>query len=100
MDYSQIYFAVLSISTIAIAGLLVLALFYIIAILNDIKRLSKIAKKEAMIIARGFEQGASILGSQLSLEATGFLRTIFSLLLTQFGNAKPARRKSHKIKEI
>lgn len=100
MDYSDIYFAVLSVSTIAITGLLVMVLFYIIAILHDIKRLSKIAKKEATMIARGFEKGASILGDQLSGEAAGFLRTVFSLLLTQFGGVKSVRRKPSRIRDI
>ena len=100
MNYSDIYFAVLSVATIALTGLLVLIFFYVIAILHDIKRLSKIAKKEAMMIARGFEKGAELLGNNLSNEAAGFLRTIFSLLLTQFGGVKTSRRKSGKIKEI
>ena len=100
MNYSDIYFAVLSVATIALTGLLVLIFFYVIAILHDIKRLSKIAKKEAMMIARGFEKGAELLGNNLSNEAAGFLRTIFSLLLPQFGGVKTSRRKSGKIKEI
>lgn len=99
MDYSQIYFSVLSVATLAVAGLLVLVLFYVIAILHDIKRLSKIAKTEAVIIARGFEKGAALLGSHFSDEAAGFLRTIFSLLITQFGGVKTSRRKATKSKE-
>ena len=94
MNYSDIYFSVLSVSTLAIAGLLVLALFYIIAILHDIKRLSKIAKKETMMIARGLEKGTELFGNNLSDEATGFVRTVFSLLLTQFGGVKRIRRKA------
>lgn len=100
MDYSQIYFSVLSVSTLAIAGLLVLILFYVIAILHDIKRLSKIAKTEAVIIARSFEKGASLIGNYFSDEAAGFLKTVFSLLLAQFGNQKTSRRKTGRVKEV
>jgi len=57
MSYSDIYFAVASVSTIAVAGLLLLALIYILGILHDIKRLSRIAKKEAEFIARSFKKG-------------------------------------------
>lgn len=100
MDYSQIYFAVLSVATLAITGLLVLILFYIITILHDIKRLSKIAKREAEVIARGFEKGVSIFGSELSAEAAGFLRTVFSLLLAQFGGTKSPKRRTTRTKDL
>lgn len=94
MNYSDIYFALSSISVIAVAGLLVLSLMYVLSILHDIKRLSKIAKKEAEVIARGFEKGAGFLGTELSHEAAGFVRTVFALLLTHFAVEK--RRKTKK----
>jgi len=96
MSYSDIYFAIASVSTIAVAGLLVLALMYVLAILYDIKRLSKLARKEADFIAQSFAKGASILGSELSGEAAGFVRTLFTLLISQF--AKPKSLRAKKVK--
>lgn len=101
MNYSEIYLAVASVSTIAVAGLLVLALMYVLAILYDIKRLSKIAKRETEIIARGVERGADLFGSELSSEATGFAKTIFALLLSHFAEktqTKPKRTRKKKLK--
>jgi hypothetical protein len=98
MSYSEIYFAVASVSTIAVAGLLVLMLLYVLSILSDVKRLSKIARREAEAIARNFERGMNFLGSELSQEAAGFIRTIFSLLMSYFG--KPASRPKRKVKSI
>jgi len=91
-SYSDIYFAIASISTIIVAGIFLLCLIYVLSILNDIKRLSKIAKREAEVIARGFEKGASMFGTELSAEATGFLRTVFALLLSQFSKTKSKPR--------
>ncbi len=88
MNYLEIYFVVVSISTIIVAVLLVVVLIYILAILYDIKKLSKIAKKESEIIAKGFEVGANILGSQFSNEAAGFVKTVFALLLSHFVTKK------------
>ena len=51
MNYFDIYLTVASVATIAVAGLLALILMYVLAILYDIKRLSKIAKKETEILA-------------------------------------------------
>ena len=99
INYSDIYFAILSVSTIAITGLLVLVFMYVISILIDIKRLSKLAKKEAEFIARSLEKGASILGTELSTEAAGFVRTVFTLLISQFAKTK-SRPKSTRIKSI
>lgn len=93
MSYSEIYFAVASISTIALAGILLLCLLYALSILRDIKSLSRIAKKEAEIIAKGFEKGAAMFGSNLSEEASGFVRTVFALLLSYFGGVKRTRVK-------
>ena len=98
MSYSEIYFAVASISTIAVAGLFLLVLIYILSILHDIKRLSKIAKRETEIIARGIEKGASIFGSELSSEATGFAKTIFALLLSHFAEKTKSKTRKKKIK--
>src|SRR3989344_2215416 len=78
MNYFDIYLTVASVATIAVAGLLALILMYVLAILYDIKRLSKIAKKETEIIARGIERGASIFGSELSNEETEFAKTVFA----------------------
>ncbi|MEK7669475.1 MAG: hypothetical protein AAB350_02710 [Patescibacteria group bacterium] len=96
MSYSDIYLAVASVATITVAGLLILGLMYVLAILYDVKKLSKLARKEAEFIARSFAKGASILGSELSSEASGFVRTIFTLLISQF--AKPKSFKSRKRK--
>ena len=92
-NYSDIYFAISSISIIIVAGVLLLCLFYVLSILQDIKRVSKLAKKEVEVIARGLETGASMLGTQLSEEATGFVRTIFALLLSHFGKKTRSRKK-------
>ena len=98
MNYSEIYLAVASVSTIAVAGLLVLVLMYVLAILYDIKRLSKIAKRETEIIARGIERGASIFGSELSNEATGSAKTVFALLLSHFAEKTKPKTRKKKIK--
>jgi hypothetical protein len=98
--FAQIYFSVLSISTIAVGGLVVLCLMYIISILHDIKRLSKLAKKEAELLAKNFEKGVGLFGHELSGEAAGFLKTVFTLLLTQFGRNKSTRVKKERIKSI
>ncbi len=96
MDYSEIYFAVATISTIVVAGLVALILLYAISILYDVKRLSKIAKKEAEIIAKGFEKSADIFGVELSNETAAFVKTVFALLLSYFapkGRASVTKRK-------
>ena len=100
MSYSEIYFAIASISTIAVAGLVLLCLMYFLSILHDVKRLSKIAKMEAEVIARGFEKGVGIFGSEFSTEAAGFLRAVFALLLSQFGEKARRKPKSAKIKNV
>jgi hypothetical protein len=97
MNYSEIYFAVASVSTILVAGLLLLILAYILAIMIDIKRLSKIAKNEAELIARGLEKGASLLGGRLSDETAGFVKTVFAILLSQFAGSKKSH--SHRTKK-
>ncbi|KKP80698.1 MAG: hypothetical protein UR80_C0021G0005 [Parcubacteria group bacterium GW2011_GWB1_35_5] len=98
MNYFDIYLTVASVATIAVAGLLALILMYVLAILYDIKRLSKIAKKETEIIARGIERGASIFGSELSNEATGFAKTVFALLLSHFAGKTKTKSKPRKNK--
>jgi len=100
VNYSDVYFAILSVSTIAIAGLLVFIMMSVISILHDIKRISKLTRKEAEFIARSLEKGASILGTELSTEAAGFVRTVFTLLISQFGKAKTTSTKRTKIKSI
>lgn len=100
MDYSQVYFAVVSSATLMLAGLFLLGMLYIIAILSDIKKLSGLAKKEAEIIAKGFEKGASIFGSELSSEAAGFVKTVFALLLSHFATKKSTTKKAKKITEV
>lgn len=87
----EIYFAVASVATIAVFGLLLAILFYVIAILNDIKKLSGLARKEAEFIARSVAKGASILGAELSETTAGFVKTLFSLLISKV--AKPKNRK-------
>ena len=96
MNYSEVYFAIASVSTIAVAGLLILALIYILAILRDVKKLSNLARKESEFIARSFAKGASILGSELSNEAAGFVRTLFTLLISQFVKPKSSRSRKNK----
>lgn len=98
MNYSDIYFAISSVATIAVAGLLLLSLIYVLSILHDVKRLSKIAKREAEIIARGFEKGASLFGTELSNEAAGFVKTVFALLLTHFANKTKPKTRKEKVK--
>ena len=93
ISYMNIYFAIASIATIAVAGLLIMILFYIIAVLRDIKRLSGIAKKEAEMIARSVEKGAEIFGTEFSAEAAGFLRAIFALLISKVSLGNTSRRK-------
>ena len=100
MIYSEIYFAIASVSTIVVAGLLLLALMYVLAILRDIKKLSKLARKESEFIARSFAKGASILGNELSSEAAGFVRTLFTLLISQFVKPKNTRAKKEKIPNL
>lgn len=92
MDYYETYFAIASVSTIIVAGLVLMVLIYILAILRDIKKVSRIAKKEVEIIARGLEKGAGLFGTQLSSEATGFVKTIFALLLSHFAQKKRTTR--------
>lgn len=98
ISFSEVYFAVVSVSTIIVACFILSALLYILSILSDVKRLSKIAKKEAEIIAKGFEKGASIFGGELSEEASGFVRTVFALLLAHFAPKKNRRSKTPKTK--
>ncbi len=100
MNYSEVYFAVASVATIAVAGLVVLLLMYALSIVYDVKKLSKLARKEAELLARGLAKGASVLGSELSIEAQGFLRTLFTLLLSQFAVKKTRIAKKAKIKTI
>ena len=92
MSYSDIYFAILSVSTLAIAGVLLLCLFYFLSILIDIKKLSRLAKKEVEMIVRGIEKGMNIFGNNLSDEATSFVKTLFGLLLSQFAFSKGKKR--------
>ncbi len=98
ISFSEVYFAVASVSTIIVACFVLSALLYVLSILSDIKRLSSIAKKEAEIIAKGFEKGAGIFGSELSAETAGFVRTVFALLLAHFAPKKNRRSKTSKIK--
>lgn len=93
MNYGEVYFVIVSIANLVIATFLLLISFYALSILSDIKRLSKIAKKEAEIIAKGFEKGATIVGSELGNEATGFVKTVFGLLLSNFAPKKPRTTK-------
>lgn len=88
MSYSEIYFAVATVATIMLAGLFSMALIYCLSILYDIKKLSKIAKKEAEIIAKGFERSADIFGAELSNETAAFVKTVFALLLSYFAPRK------------
>lgn len=92
MDYFEIYLAIASVSNIVVSGLLFVCLFYLLSVLHDIKRLSSLAKKEAEIIAKGFEKGAAIFGSEISGEASAFVRTIFAMLLSYFAKPKRARK--------
>lgn len=86
MDYSEIYFAVASVSTIAVACVLILCLLYFMRILIDIRTLSKIARKEVEVISKGIEKGAGIFASNLSEETVSFAKTIFAILLSHFAS--------------
>lgn len=90
ISYTDIYFAIASVATIAVAGLVIVILFYILSITRDVKKVSRIARKEAELVARSFAKGASILGAELSEGAAGFLQTMFSLLIAKA--VKPKRR--------
>ncbi len=94
-SWSEIYFAVASVATIAVGGLVVLCFVYVLSILMDIKRLSKLAKREVEFIARSVEKGASIFGNELGSEAAGFVKTLFALLLSQFGANKSRKTKKN-----
>jgi hypothetical protein len=98
MDYSDIYFAISSVSVIAVAILVLICLLYIISILYDIKRLSRIARREAEVIAKGIQSGAALFGSGLSGEANTFVKTLFATLLTHFVS-KATKKRSTKAKE-
>lgn len=94
ISYMNIYFAVVSIATIAVAGLLVVILFYIIAVLKDVKRLSGLARREAEMIAKSVQKGAEIFGTELSSEAAAFLRAVFALFISRvsMGSKRPRRK--------
>jgi hypothetical protein len=100
MDYYETYFAVASVSTIIVAGLVLMILIYILAIFRDIKKISRVAKKEVELIAKGLEKGAGLFGTQLSDEAAGFVKTIFALLLSHFAPKKGRTTRSTRIKSI
>lgn len=91
MAFSEIYFIIASIANLIIAAFLLLVLFYLLAILSDVKRLSKIAREEAELVAKGLAKGAGIFGNELSEEASGFIRTVFSWLLSYFAPKKSRR---------
>lgn len=97
MDYSEIYFAVASVSTIIVGGLVSLLLLYGLSILYDVKRISKIAKKEAEIIARGFEKSAGIFSTELSNETAAFVKTVFALLLSYFAPKRSTSKRKLKV---
>ncbi len=89
----QIYFAIASVATIAVFGALLAALFYFLAILRDVRKLSMLARREVEFLAKSFAKGASILGTELSGETAGFVRTVFALLLSHVGKPKVRRGK-------
>lgn len=97
-SYMQIYFAVASVATIAVFGLLLAALFYILGILRDIKKLSSLARREAEFIARSVAKGAGIFGAELSEGAASFVKTLFALLISH--TLKPKARRTRKIPSI
>ena len=98
MDYSDIYFAISSVSVIAVAILVLICLLYIISILYDVKRLSGVARREAEVIAKGIQKGAQLFGTELSGEANTFVKTLFAALLTHFVS-KSTKKRSTKAKE-
>lgn len=100
MSYSEVYFAVATVTTIAVGGLVVLCFVYVLSILMDIKRLSNLARREADFIARSVEKGVSIFGSELSNEAAGFVKTLFSLLMSQFASHKSRSTKKARAKSL
>ncbi len=101
MSYSEIYFAIASVATIAVGGLVILCFFYVLSILMDIKRLSALARREADFIARSIGKGVSIFGNELSAEAAGFVKTLFTLMISQFaGSGKGRTAKKSKAKTV
>lgn len=93
LSYTEIYFAIASIATIAVFGLILMVLFYVLGILRDVKQLTGIARREAEMIARSVARGASIFGAELSQGAASFLKTLFALLITRAEKPKIRRRK-------
>jgi len=91
----EVYFAVASVATIAVFGLILMALFYILGILRDVRKLSSLARKEAEFIARSVAKGASIFGAELSTGAANFIKTLFALLI-----ARAEKPKAHRIRKI
>lgn len=91
----QIYFAIASVATIAVFGLLLMVLFYIIAILRDVRKMSNLARTEAEFIAKSVAKGASIFGTELSEGAASFIKTVFAILLSHV--AKPKVRKVRRV---
>jgi len=92
-SFVEIYFAIASVATIAVFGLLLAILFYILGILRDIKKLSSLARREAEFIARNVAKGASILGAELSEGAASFVKTLFALLISKAVKPKARARK-------
>ncbi len=100
MDYYETYFAIASVSTIIVAGLVLVILIYILAIFRDIKKVSRVARKEVETIAKGLEKGAQLFGAELSDEAKGFVKTVFALLLSHFAPKKSRTARPTKIRSI
>jgi len=94
-SYMQIYFAIASVATTAVFGVLLVALFYALGILRDIKKLSGLARREAEFIARSVGKEAGILGAELSEGAANFVKTLFALLISKA--VKPKIRRVRKI---
>ncbi len=93
LSFMQIYFAVASVATIAVFGALLATLFYFLAILRDVRKLSALARREAEFLAKSFAKGASVLGTELSSETAGFVKTVFALLLSHVSKPKVRRGK-------
>src|SRR3989344_3167182 len=91
LSYMEVYFAVASVATIAVFGLILMVLFYILGILRDVKKLSSLARREAEFIARSVARGASIFGAELSSGAASFLKTLFALLISRADRPKVRR---------
>lgn len=88
---SDVFFFVTTICVVAVSGVFIIALFYIIAVLRDIKYISRRAKEEGEEILNDARE----LREALKDKSGGILSFIFSLLSIR---NKRRKRKNQSIK--